>query len=666
MVYSGAEDGGHHYRGQMRGYGSPCVPPTALRPRNCISPPQQRVSPHRRYKGPPTTQMPPPPPPPGGKDPSWRHSASVSGVPVSSHARGASPAEGVPVHMHNLQPLNPQATAFVPKGPGGAGKLNPAATAFTPSQLPSSTPICTPPTASVSPADSSLTSLTSPSSGGSDEWLTSDGKDGRVVVCTPWYPDGVQKATVQIGDEICAFAALMQLTGPEMDARDRLCETVQSAARRQWPCCTATTYGSYAAGTSSPSSAVDMCIEHCGNIYSSEMYSAFAAVGNIRSMLSDTVETGFCQIDADGTVANVSLHSAASPSPPSRSVSMVRSWISDLSATATVHALLRQVLSQTCNLDVCSGGLSSHALFVMVVSAAKRTNGNDNAALMIEFCRLFGSDFDFSNFSVCVSTPLQVPKVHADDPISVLDPLDESNNLAAGVTRLFQIRAQLQHCLAVLRRWGADIVGCEGPKVSKKQGYKGRTPLSGIISHQKLWARAEAVASANAAIPSGMPPLIGPKFQYTMQEMYDLGAEDICCVPPTGLQDHTDVYQPQQFQRPALPTPSTRPAASPMSLSGRSGHHGTPPLPPATATEETERVFELFSVRMRQAQTTPDDSTVGKVSRPSPGRCDFLGLSDSDAAFGIDSRDSIASDCDEQNDLFKDIDAALANDLNVG
>eukprot|EP00755_Sulcionema_specki_P000186 Sspe_Gene.114768::Locus_100990_Transcript_1_1_Confidence_1.000_Length_554::g.114768::m.114768 len=59
--------------------------------------------------------------------------------------------------------------------------------------------------------------------------------DGCIVVKTPWYPHGVAKETLQLGEEIMDFAQFMQLTEAERNLRVTVRCTLQEIVRKLWP-----------------------------------------------------------------------------------------------------------------------------------------------------------------------------------------------------------------------------------------------------------------------------------------------------------------------------------------------------------------------------------------------------------------------------------------------
>eukprot|EP01061_Rhynchopus_euleeides_P009843 TRINITY_DN19157_c0_g1_i1.p1 TRINITY_DN19157_c0_g1~~TRINITY_DN19157_c0_g1_i1.p1 ORF type:complete len:380 (+),score=175.63 TRINITY_DN19157_c0_g1_i1:150-1142(+) len=254
-------------------------------------------------------------------------------------------------------------------------------------------------------------------------------------------------------------------------------------------------------------SAVDVCIDACGRnaITDSSVHHVASAAGcTVRGAvtLMDDPEGGknaFVQLQHDitGALLNVTLHQTPYEMA-TKANAVVRTWGERFPSVVAAHAVLRQVLHQTGNLDVCKGGLSSYALLAMLVALCvelgdripqvKTTPG----VLLVHACRVFGTTCSFDTTVVCTQKGfIAKPQGAADgEKVFVRDPLNAENNLAANCSRLFAIRAQLAHCSKALQRWEVDMPADEVLAGGAKKGYKGRTPLSGIISHQKLWSRA--------------------------------------------------------------------------------------------------------------------------------------------------------------------------------
>eukprot|EP01062_Namystynia_karyoxenos_P029301 TRINITY_DN22035_c0_g1_i1.p1 TRINITY_DN22035_c0_g1~~TRINITY_DN22035_c0_g1_i1.p1 ORF type:complete len:617 (+),score=177.71 TRINITY_DN22035_c0_g1_i1:77-1852(+) len=310
------------------------------------------------------------------------------------------------------------------------------------------------------------------------------------TVTTPWYPLGTEKTNVTLGDEIARLCALHRLTPREQRERRTAVAAIADAARHFWgPETVTSAYGSFAAGTAWEDSTVDVIVEHCRQTDQGAVCAVASSAGDVLAVLCEN-GGAFTQVKIKGTgvVANVTFAAGANPTP-GRAVAMVRGWLSEFPCIASVYVVLRQVLSQTNNLDVGSGGMSSHCLMAMIAACCRGKGHYDAVSLLIDFCSTFGGTWDYAAASVDPATGEPKPRQHPGDILSVLDPITPGNNLAAGCTRLFAVCAQLQHCATALQRWDSDLA-------AGRKGYKGKTPLSSIVSHQKLYARAAMKAKA--------------------------------------------------------------------------------------------------------------------------------------------------------------------------
>eukprot|EP01062_Namystynia_karyoxenos_P058269 TRINITY_DN4980_c1_g1_i2.p1 TRINITY_DN4980_c1_g1~~TRINITY_DN4980_c1_g1_i2.p1 ORF type:complete len:836 (+),score=200.65 TRINITY_DN4980_c1_g1_i2:73-2508(+) len=322
------------------------------------------------------------------------------------------------------------------------------------------------------------------SSAGSDHSGQSHRSAREDTVCAPWYPHGVARGSVSLSRELRDFAGFMALTADERRMRDDLIAQCTAVAQSLWPGSVVTVYGSYAQCTSSPTSAVDLTIEHVTD--GGLAQEAFRSLGEVNSaLLSPGSGEGFLQIAApSGAVANVSLHPDRHGGALAAANDTVRGWLAEFPAAAPVLAAVRHVLSQACGdcVDVGNGGLSPYTLLALVIHVCRRSGPSAECdTVLLNFMQYFGKDFDFA--TQCVDpndgAPCARPPAHAEEQVSVRDPHDPENNLAAGCTRLRQIRAHLQSCLIALRRWDTEPAARE------------RSPLSMIVSHQPLWARGQ-------------------------------------------------------------------------------------------------------------------------------------------------------------------------------
>ena len=395
--------------------------------------------------------------------------------------------------------LNPKAVEFKP----AAMKLNPNATPFggaVKKRIP------TPPAATIA-------ATTTP------QHTTIAGKavEHKVFVSTPWYSKGIDKSAVQLSGEIEAFHEFVKLDQTEARDRSDTCDVIQSMTKLKWPQSTMVRYGSFAVGTSAPNSAVDVMIDNCNvELASVDVREAFKPLGVIRSLMCNG-GTAFAQIESPaGVLVNISLHKEHGSDAARKSVAICNHWISQFpSIIKPVLSVLRQIMTQTGNLEVSTGGLSAYALLIMIIYVTKTFRPMSCGSLLLQFCRFYGKDFNFNDFSVDLTLGA-VAKVHQMELISIVDPSEKTGNIASGCTRAFQVQVQLQHCYSALLRWETRDAG-------DNRGYKGRTPLSGVISHQKLWARSEYLQEIEKKVAKAAAST--PKSKFTLEEIDALMSE---------------------------------------------------------------------------------------------------------------------------------------------
>ena len=313
----------------------------------------------------------------------------------------------------------------------------------------------------------------------------------EVVVCTPWYPEGISKSEVGLESEIDVFSKFVTLTRSELDRRGALVDRLRAATTAK-----VESYGSHAYGTMTGSSAVDICVSEMG--FGTDLRQAIEQLlsasefPSSQSLMTPSPDMGFAQVDFGEFNANITFYRGACREP-TLSADYINNCVSGShnNSIIKVHSILRQVLSQTGNLDVATGGLSSYALLIMIIAVSRGSSNTQPVKLLIEVCRYYGLECDFASSKISGAGFEQREPQHGyHQHVFVADPAT-GVNVAQDCGRLFTIRTQFQHCFQALQRWH------EAP--SSKKGYKGRTPLSGIISHQKLWARSDLLKEEQSA-----------------------------------------------------------------------------------------------------------------------------------------------------------------------
>eukprot|EP00756_Hemistasia_phaeocysticola_P027228 Hpha_TRINITY_DN16105_c0_g1::TRINITY_DN16105_c0_g1_i2::g.7505::m.7505/K03514/PAPD5_7, TRF4; non-canonical poly(A) RNA polymerase PAPD5/7 len=315
-------------------------------------------------------------------------------------------------------------------------------------------------------------------------------KPGSSTIVTPWFVQGVPKDQIRLSDEVKRLHNLLRLSSQERDKRKYIRSAVQDIVQRQWRDATVKVYGSFAYDCSLPDSAIDLVVECCGE------REGFDAVVAEFAEARMTVECHYNGTDADsqafvklrgenGVVANISFVSGKSP--VRQGVSLLRKLVSEYTAVPAVFATARLVLQQVRCMDVVTGGLSSYAVLLMILHAARRSaNPSDPGQLLVDFFSLFGSNG--GAWKISAMSRDAEPLEDASRQEHVVEDPTTGTDTAADCRRWPQIRSVLSHCGQVLARWQEPRTG----------GYRGRTPLSSILAYDSLWERAHAMNGTGA------------------------------------------------------------------------------------------------------------------------------------------------------------------------
>eukprot|EP01063_Lacrimia_lanifica_P037792 TRINITY_DN7884_c0_g1_i2.p1 TRINITY_DN7884_c0_g1~~TRINITY_DN7884_c0_g1_i2.p1 ORF type:complete len:356 (+),score=121.94 TRINITY_DN7884_c0_g1_i2:139-1206(+) len=289
---------------------------------------------------------------------------------------------------------------------------------------------------------------------------TRKGANGKTLLVTPWCPQGISKNDLTLDLEVQALASMLQLTNEESSRRHLVRSTVQDALKSVWPGATVKVYGSFAYGLSLPGSSVDLLVEGLGSGLD-DIEHALERLGeaglNVVNWIKNP-DAGYAKlVDRQSDItANVSF--VRGTSTARKSVSQVRTLLARFPEAKTVFAVARLVLKQANCGDATKGGLSSYALLIMVLTSCYMCpTPEDSVALLTHFFRFYGD---------------------ATTALFVEDPLNAENNLAEGCVRWPQIRSIFKNSLLSLEKWLSGKGG----------GYRGRSPLSSVLSYDCLWA----------------------------------------------------------------------------------------------------------------------------------------------------------------------------------
>ena len=300
---------------------------------------------------------------------------------------------------------------------------------------------------------------------------------GKTIVTTPWYPAGMLKEDIRLCDEVNHLWKLLKLTQGEVSVRNRCRSALHDCVRENWPGVTVKAYGSFAYGLSLPASPLDLVCEGCEDLDASvnTVSEKVAEMGfKVEGKYVAPTE-GFVLIKAGDVTAYLVF--VPVKSRVRQAVTLVRELLGKFPSAAPVYAVVRLLLAQSrCN-NSRDGGLCSYALLIMVFHCCYVTDSKDAGELLYNFLQYFGLPVE----NVVVSAKQQAEKVIAPGKALVVeDPLDPSNNIAAGCTRMVQIKSVFQTSCMTLKKWQS----------ARWAGYRGRSPLSSILAYGELWDRA--------------------------------------------------------------------------------------------------------------------------------------------------------------------------------
>ena len=200
-----------------------------------------------------------------------------------------------------------------------------------------------------------------------------------------------------------------------------------------------------------------------------------------------------------------------------------------------------QVLRQS-NLLNNSGGISELGLFVLVLSALKSIEadhiGDDNGtkALILLVLERLGNSFDHNVLMATLLGPaprldsglgkalvnkadpnsMKIPVLFVQDPsvaVPTQAPSEENNflschNLTANCTRFIQVREVFKYCLTMLVKW--QHTGNTKQSGKTPYAYKGKSPLSSIISFKHLVLRDKEGAKKEKEAKAKSEPGVSP------------------------------------------------------------------------------------------------------------------------------------------------------------
>jgi len=328
-------------------------------------------------------------------------------------------------------------------------------------------------------------------SGGGGATSSSDGGSSTRSGTVPWIGrSGRGTRGISLAEEMSIFAGYVSLSQTERSVRDEVIATLDRSAKGVWDTSNTVPYGSYVLGLSLGGSDLDVAIDCVGPMLQ-ENFDTFACYVSsegfdVMGMVCNCTD-GFMRLRGPSDlIVNIALN--ASKSPVREGVNVLRGLLAEYPQVGPCVMTLRTVLAQCQLMDVSNGGLSSYAIMLLTLRLAQLYGPGrcpDAGVLLREFLRHYSADFDYANISIQVQAPGAPPvppyKMHPDAPVSVVDPLDPSNNIAQGCTKLGQLKAMLKYCELALARW--DV-----PE-DQDETFRGHTPLGTIIAAKAVASR---------------------------------------------------------------------------------------------------------------------------------------------------------------------------------
>lgn len=407
---------------------------------------------------------------------------------------------------------------------------------------------------------------------------------------TPWYPTGVPNDGVCLEDELLSFDKLQTLTPEEEEARKEVAVALQRIVRPYWSNARVQIYGSLAYGLSNPESAIDIVVEDCGDPAPFEdMLQAASQEGfQISGAFLGDAEWYAKLFAPCGVVVCVSFIRGRSRAL--QVVSTIRKLGELYPSVAPAYSVVRTLLRQSKCGDAVTGGLPSYAALLMLFKLVRRGPAPGSPdGLLTDFLNTFGGD---GPMPIVGGPGQEAPEGWDPRQLWVTDPLDSSNNVAAGCAKLLQVRSVFRHCACSLEKW------------AEQQAYsphRRRTALSSVIAMRALWPRAGGQPPAPAQAPPQPPLLTGsPNAPHASHAVPQTG----CPSPPISAaqQPPTDFSSPPStaFSAPATPLMGGQPmpaGAAPVAdaYSTPPVEYSSPPTPPVAAPVPTAALPPHFT-----------------------------------------------------------------------
>uniref|UniRef100_A0A7S1NBM9 Polynucleotide adenylyltransferase n=1 Tax=Eutreptiella gymnastica TaxID=73025 RepID=A0A7S1NBM9_9EUGL len=341
----------------------------------------------------------------------------------------------------------------------------------------------------------------------------------------------------RFSQEILDFVRFMELSPAEKHKRNHVVEQVRGIVVSLWPGISVDIFGSWVCGLCLPSSDVDLTINSTLSIEAiSPLVSALQVYGfKCKFLAHATVPIiKFTHLET-GVRGDISFGLVNA----TRSARLVQEFLQVYPAAKPLTIVIKTILRGAGLNNVYSGGLSSYAITLLVISFLqmhpyyKLPEARDRYALsdlLIDFLIFYGKDFNYHSTALsvlnggqyCVKQPNQEQSLL----LSIIDPLDASNDVCKGSFSISSVRELF---------YGHYI------KLEKCKWSKPMSMLSSIFSVQMLVQRRLITVDrcvTRFMLPSGEVPVlvsVGHVFPHGLeQDVVDGYVEEHRSQQPVG------------------------------------------------------------------------------------------------------------------------------------
>eukprot|EP00756_Hemistasia_phaeocysticola_P033849 Hpha_TRINITY_DN16487_c0_g1::TRINITY_DN16487_c0_g1_i1::g.163288::m.163288 len=276
-------------------------------------------------------------------------------------------------------------------------------------------------------------------------------KADHTPVSTPWFPLGVSRRRLDLGDEVRALWRLLRLTPAEVRAREEAISDLRVVVAASNSRAVVRVRGSFATDLSLPSSAVDLTCD-----WDYEQVERLRPEAEAAGFTMEVSGDSHATFTRNGVVCSLALSSEESKRAWAV-VKETRALLAQFPHCGAVYSVVRTLRHQALG----ASSVSSYALLCMTLHACHATDDEGDALRL--FCRLFGAS-----------------GAAADQPCWIEDPCIPGHNVVAGCGAFPKFRQEVH-------RWGEALAGwqCCG------KGYSARSPLSSIVAFGDLWSRVD-------------------------------------------------------------------------------------------------------------------------------------------------------------------------------